>query len=433
MSKIDINVKHVTRIEGHGNIVVRANDGKIEKCEWQVPEAPRFFEAMVRGRHFDDIQLIVSRICGICSITHSLAATKAVEAAMGVEVSEQADMIRILMHYSEQLQSHVLHVGYLVAPDLFGAPSVVPLVAKAPDAVKTIIRAHRLANEWSDLIAGRTTHPVTLKVGGLTKIPTEWQFRELQEKLKNSVADLKVIVDVVLSVAGNLPAFERDTEYVSLVQKKPSAYTFYHGDVTSQDAKAAMPVSKWESVANEYVVPQSTAKHAKWHRDAYAVGALARFNNNAELLSPLAQGLVKAFGLKKGCCNPFMNSVVQLIETAHVVETSIQMIDTLLTKGLKNETVKVSPKAGRGSGCVEAPRGILFHTYEFDKKGDCTAANMCIPTNQNHANIQKDFEKFVPMFMHEGQDALRQKMEMLVRSYDPCVSCSTHYLDVKFV
>lgn len=433
MSKIDINVKHVTRIEGHGNIVVRANDGKIEKCEWQVPEAPRFFEAMVRGRHFDDIQLIVSRICGICSITHSLAATKAVEVAMGVEVSEQADTIRILMHYSEQLQSHVLHVGYLVAPDLFNAPSVVPLVAKAPDAVKTIIRTHRLANEWSDLIAGRTTHPVTLKVGGLTKIPTERQFRELQEKLKNCVADLKVIVDVVLSVAGNLPAFERDTEYVSLVQKKPSAYTFYHGDITSQDAKSPVPVSKWESVANEYVVPQSTAKYAKWHRDAYAVGALARFNNNAELLSPLAQGLVKAFGLKKGCCNPFMNSVAQLIETAHVVETSIQMIDTLLTKGLKNENVKVKPKAGRGSGCVEAPRGILFHTYEFDKKGDCTAANVCIPTNQNHANIQKDFEKFVPMFMHEGQDMLRQKMEMLVRSYDPCVSCSTHYLNVKFI
>jgi coenzyme F420-reducing hydrogenase alpha subunit len=433
MSKIDINVKHVTRIEGHGNIVVRANDGKIEKCEWQVPEAPRFFEAMVRGRHFDDIQLIVSRICGICSITHSLAATKAVEAAMGVEVSEQADMIRILMHYSEQLQSHVLHVGYLVAPDLFNAPSVVPLVAKAPDAVKTIIRTHRLANEWSDLIAGRTTHPVTLKVGGLTKIPTEQQFRELQEKLKNCVADLKVIVDVVASVAGNLPAFERDTEYVSLVQKKPTAYTFYHGDITSQDAKSPVPVSKWETVANEYVVPQSTAKYAKWHRDAYAVGALARFNNNAELLSPLAQGLVKAFGLKKGCCNPFMNSVVQLIETAHVVETSIQMIDTLLTKGLKKENVKVKPKAGRGSGCVEAPRGILFHTYEFDKKGDCTAANICIPTNQNHANIQKDFEKFVPMFMHEGQDMLRHKMEMLVRSYDPCISCSAHYLDVKFI
>lgn len=435
MSKnININVHHVTRVEGHGNIVVNAQNGKIEKVQWQVPEAPRFFEAMVRGRSYEDIQVIVSRICGICSITHSFAATKAIEAAMGITVSQQTDAIRRLLHYSEQLQSHVLHIGYLAAPDFFAAPSVVPLVVKAPDAVKTIIRTHRAANAWSELIGGRTTHPVTIKPGGFTKIPTEKEFRRLQDTLKETLKDLGTIAGVVLNVAGNIPKFQRDTEYVSLKQNNPSAYTFYHGDIISNDSKGkTTSIKDWHKVANEYVVAQSTAKWAKWHRDAYAVGALARFNNNGELLSPLAQGLVKAFGLKKGCCNPFMNSVVQLIETAHVVETSIQMIDTLLTKGLKNETIKVGPKAGRGSGCVEAPRGILFHTYEFDKKGDCTAANMCIPTNQNHANIQKDFEKFVPMFMHEGQDALRQKMEMLVRSYDPCVSCSTHYLDVKFV
>jgi sulfhydrogenase subunit alpha len=434
MSKIDINVKHITRVEGHGNIVVRASDGKVEQCQWQVPEAPRFFEAMVRGRHFDDIQIIVSRICGICSITHSLAAIKAVEAAMGVEVSEQTDMIRILMHLSEQLQSHILHIGYLAAPDLLNAPSVVPLVAKAPDAVKTIIRTHRLANDWSNLLAGRQTHPITIKVGGFTMIPTESQLGELQEKLKKSIADFKIIVDLVLSVADKLPAFERDTEYVSLVQKNPPTYTFYHGDIGSTDVKGTtVPVDKWETVANEYVVPQSTAKYAKWHRDAYAVGALARFNNNGHLLSPMAQELVKIFGLKKGCCNPFMNNVAQLVETAHIVETGIQMIDTLLTKGMKKETVKVKPKAGKGTGCVEAPRGILFHTYEFDKNGDCTAGNVCIPTNQNHANIQLDFEKFVPEHIHEGQDALRQKIEMLVRAYDPCISCSTHYLDVRFV
>jgi sulfhydrogenase subunit alpha len=434
MSKIDINVKHITRVEGHGNIVVRASDGKVEQCQWQVPEAPRFFEAMVRGRHFDDVQIIVSRICGICSITHSLAAIKAVEAAMGVEVSEQTDMIRILMHLSEQLQSHILHIGYLAAPDLLNAPSVVPLVAKAPDAVKTIIRTHRLANDWSNLLAGRQTHPITIKVGGFTMIPTESQLGELQEKLKKSIADFKIIVDLVLSVADKLPAFERDTEYVSLVQKNPPTYTFYHGDIGSTDVKGTtVPVDKWETVANEYVVPQSTAKYAKWHRDAYAVGALARFNNNGHLLSPMAQELVKIFGLKKGCCNPFMNNVAQLVETAHIVETGIQMIDTLLTKGMKKETVKVKPKAGKGTGCVEAPRGILFHTYEFDKNGDCTAGNVCIPTNQNHANIQLDFEKFVPEHIHEGQDALRQKIEMLVRAYDPCISCSTHYLDVRFV
>jgi sulfhydrogenase subunit alpha len=170
---MNIDVHHITRVEGHGNIVVNVTNGKIEKLQWQVPEAPRFFEAMVRGRKYEDIQTIVSRICGICSITHSLASTKAVESALGLKVSEQADILRILMHYSEQLQSHTLHVGYLAAPDFFGVPSVVPLVARATDVVKTIVRAHRIANEWSDLLAGRTTHPVTLIPGGLTRIPTE--------------------------------------------------------------------------------------------------------------------------------------------------------------------------------------------------------------------------------------------------------------------
>jgi len=430
---VNVNVHHVTRVEGHGNIVVNATDGQIEQVQWQVPEAPRFFEAMVRGRSYEDIQTIVSRICGICSITHSLASTKAVENAMGIEVSEQADKVRILMHYSEQLQSHVLHVGYLVSPDLFGQPSVVPLAAKAPEVVMAVIRLHRLANEWSDLIAGRTTHPVTLKPGGLTKIPTAKQFRELQERLKNSVADLTAVGQAVLSVADKLPNFTRETEYVSLKQDNPPTYTFYHGDITSTDYDGTVPVNDWQSVANEYVSDQSTAKWTKWNRQSYTVGALARFNNNAELLSPMAKDLAKTFGLEKGCCNPYMNNVAQLVECVHVVETSVGMIDELLTRGLKDEKVKVSPKAGKASGCVEAPRGILFHQYEFDDKGVCQAADICIPTNQNHAAIQADFEKLVPEILDEGEDAIRLKMEMLVRAYDPCISCSTHMLDVQFI
>jgi len=430
---VNVNVHHVTRIEGHGNIVVHAKDGKVEKVQWQVPEAPRFFEAMVRGRSYQDIQTVVSRICGICSITHSLASTKAVENAMGIEVSEQTDKLRILMHYSEQLQSHVLHVGYLVAPDLFGFPSVVPLAAKAPDVVKAVIRLHRLANEWSDLLAGRTTHPVTLVPGGLTRIPTAQQLVELREKLEGCVTDLAAVAETVLSVAEMIPAFTRETEYVSLRQDNPSTYTFYHGDIASTDYDGTVPVNDWKTVANEYVSDQSTAKWTKWHRDSYAVGALARFNNNGEFLSPLAKDVAKMFGLRKGCCNPFMNSIAQLAEAVHVVEVSKALIDELLTKGLKEEKVRVSPKAGKGSGCVEAPRGILFHEYEFDRRGNCVGADICIPTGQNHANIQKDFEKFVPEILSEGEDAVRLKLEMLVRAYDPCISCSTHMLSVQFI
>jgi coenzyme F420-reducing hydrogenase alpha subunit len=286
---ININGHHLTRVEGHGNIVVNIKDGTIEKCQWQVPEAPRFFEAMVRGRRYDDIQTIVSRICGICSISHSLVATKAVENALGLEVSEQTSDLRHLMHHSEQLQSHTLHVGYLVAPDLFGAKSVVPLMSTAPDAVKKIIKVHRVANQFSALLAGRITHPVTLTPGGMTRIPSEEELKGLKAQLADIVQDLFDIADVVLSVADQLPNFERDTEYVSL--REPNRYTFYNGDITSTDlnGEGDVPVDQWESVVNEYVVDQSTAKWCKWHRDTYFAGALARFNNNAELLSPLGK------------------------------------------------------------------------------------------------------------------------------------------------
>ncbi|MDD5134341.1 MAG: Ni/Fe hydrogenase subunit alpha [Phycisphaerae bacterium] len=429
--KIDINVKHLTRVEGHGNIIVNATDGKVEKVEWQVPEAPRFFEAMIRGRSYEDIQLIVSRICGICSISHSLVAIKSVENAIGINISEQTDKIRRLLHYSEQLQSHVLHVGYLVAPDLFGVKSVVPLVSAAKDAVLTIVKAHRVANEWSELLGGRVTHPVTIRPGGFTMLPSEKQLKELKETLTNLVPDLMAIVDVVLSVANQLPAFTRETEYVSLREK--DFYAFYDGKIVSTDGHTE-EVCNWESVANEYVSDQSTAKWAKWHRSSYAVGALARFNNNYEQLADVAKDIAKKFGLKKGCCNPYMNSIAQLAECGDVVVNAIKLIDELLTAGIKQEKIDGKPKkAGRGNAAIEAPRGILFHSYTFDEKGICLGGNLCIPTNQNHGNIQKDFEKIVPEIIDQGQDAVRQKLEMLVRSYDPCISCSTHMLDVQFV
>ncbi|MCP4609078.1 MAG: Ni/Fe hydrogenase subunit alpha [Planctomycetes bacterium] len=429
--KVNISVNHVTRVEGHGNIRLRASDGKVEHVEWQVPEAPRFFEAMVRGRSFEDIQTIVSRICGICSVTHSLASIKGVEDAMGIEVSEQTDKLRILCHYGEYIESHILHVGYLVAPDLLGQNSVVPLIESHPDVVKTVIRLHRLGNAWMELIGGRMTHPITLKPGGFTAIPSEQQLRELKKSIEEAVPDLKTIVKVVLSLADKLPAFDRDTEYIAL--KHPDYYTFYHGDIASTDTDETVPIQGFESVVNEHVVPQSTAKWCKWHRDAYAVGALSRFNINADKLLPMAAAIAKEFGLEKGACNPYLNNVAQVVECAQVAEHSLQLIDELLTTGLKPEPVKVTPRAGEGAGCVEAPRGILFHRYAFDEKGLCTKANICIPTGQNHANIQKDFEALAPQIIDRDQDEIRLLLEMLVRSYDPCISCSTHYLDVEFV
>jgi len=432
MSKtIEINVRHVTRVEGHGNIVVRARDGKIEKNEWQVPEAPRFFEAMVRGRRYEDIQTIVSRICGICSVTHSLAAIKAIEDAMEIEISAQTDKLRILSHYGEQIESHSLHVGYLVAPDLLGQKSVVPLATSHPDVVKHVIAIHRVGNTMMEKLAGRKTHPVRLVPGGFAMLPTEADLRELKSMLESIVPSAKALAEVVLSLAGGLPDFNRPTEYIALV--KPPTYPFYHGEIGSTDTDERVPVQQFERVVNEYVHPQSTAKWTRWHRDSYAVGALARYNLNAEYLLPLAVETARRFGLKKGCCNPYWNNVAQVVETAQVIERSIQIIDELLTSGVKFERAKVAARAGTGVGAVEAPRGILFHKYSFDANGVCTGANICIPTNQNHANIQKDFESLLPTIIDKEQDQIRLLMEMLVRSYDPCISCSTHYLNVEFV
>jgi sulfhydrogenase subunit alpha len=432
MSKtVDINVHHITRVEGHGNIVVKASDGTIEQVEWQVPEAPRFFEAMVRGRSWDEIQPIVSRICGICSVSHTLSAIKAVEQAMGIEITDQAEKLRLLLMNGEQLESHVLHVGYLIAPDLLGVKSVVPLVTSHPAEVTTIVEAHAVGNAIMEIIGGRMTHPITCQPGGWKKLPTEADLLKIKQMLTDVVPKLETIAGVVLSVADKLPAFERDTEYVALTD--PSVYTFYNGMINSTDTDVMVDPNEFEQVPNEYVTSQSTAKWAKWHRDSYAVGSLARFNLNADQLMPLAKKTAGLFGLEKGCCNPYMNSVAQVVEAVQVTEHSLQLVEELLDSGIKAETYEVKPAAGSGGAAVEAPRGTLFHRYDFDEKGICQSANMCIPTNQNHANIQKDFEALVPQMLHLGEDGLRQALEMLVRAYDPCISCSTHCLDVKFV
>jgi len=211
MSKrIEIDVRHVTRVEGHGNVRVRATDGTIEEVRWEIPEAPRFFEAMCRGRS----QTVVSRICGICSVTHSLAVIKAVEAAFGTEVSPQTDKLRILTHYGEQIESHVLHVGYLVSPDLLGAKSVIPLASSHAEVVKTVIALHRLGNEIMETLAGRKTHPIRLKPGGFAKLPTERQLEQMRADLEASVPRLEQLAGVIAGLVGELPDFRRETEYI---------------------------------------------------------------------------------------------------------------------------------------------------------------------------------------------------------------------------
>ena len=422
---------YLTRVEGHGYVVVDVKDQKIKECRWEVPEAPRFFEAMVRNRMWYDMQHITSRICGICSISHSLASVKATEAALGLTLTPQTVKLRKLAEAAENLQSHVLHLGYLVLPDLMGVDSVIPLASSHPEEVKTVIRLHRLANEMADALSGRTIHPQRFVPGGFTRVPSAKQLDTLKGRLVDCVPDLQAVADLIKSVVGNFPPLERETEYIALVHD--DEYPIYDGDIGSTDG-GTWAVSEYLEITNEYVVPHSTAKYAKHNRESYMVGALARFNLNHKNLSPMAKGVAEAFGLAAPCYNTFMNNIAQLVEAVHAVETSIGLIDELVADGLKEEKVdEVLAKAGRGVGAVEAPRGILFHEYEFDKDGRCVDSNMVIPTNQNHGNIQLDMEALLPTIVTKPEDQIELNMEMLVRAYDPCISCSTHFLKVKFV
>jgi len=422
-----VNVHQVTRLEGHGNIILNARDGRIEELKWEVTESPRLFEAMLRGRSYQDAAFIASRICGICSIAHTTASIQATEAAFGIQPSEQTLLLRKLLYNAEMLESHVLHVLFLAAPDFLGVDSVFPLVETHREVVLMALRLKKLAYNLAELLAGRKTHPISCIVGGFAKLPDLGELKAIRNRIEGALADFEAIVE--LAKTFNIPDFVRETEYICL--KHPEEYAFIRGDICSSDA-GITPVSEYLSVTNEFCVPHSTAKYTKNKRDSYMVGALARFNNNYDQLLPRAKQTAEELELKAPCHNPFMITVAQLVECFHVVEHSLSLINQIVARGLEEEDIRVKVRAGRGVGAVEAPRGILFHDYTYDDRGILTEANCIIPTNQNHNNIQKDFEALVPQILDKPQDEIRHTLEMVVRAYDPCISCSAHSLEVNY-
>jgi coenzyme F420-reducing hydrogenase alpha subunit len=288
-----------------------------------------------------------------------------------------------------------------------------------------IIRLHRLANNLSDLLAGRTTHPTSLVVGGFSAIPNYLRLTGMTRDLEEALSLTKEIAAVVKDRAGALPDFKRETEYVAL--SKEGEYALYDGDIKSSDTGVSRD---YREIINEYIVPWSTAKYAKHARDSYMVGALARFNINSPLLSKEGRSVADMFGLKAPCYNPFMNTIAQMAELAHSLEDTLNTINGIR---MKNERpVEIKPGKAQAFGACEVPRGLLVHDYAFDEKGYCAKANMIIPTNQNHANIQKDMEAFAPTLIGKSEKEIELALEMLVRAYDPCISCSTHYVKVSF-
>lgn len=434
---IDVNVEFLTRVEGHGNIIVNMKEGVLEKCELNIVEAPRLFEAMVQGRSVFELQHITSRICGICACGHSLASINAAENAIGFTPSEQTVLLRKLLLHLENLDSHVLHIYMLAAPDMLGAKSAFALLDSHGQEVRRALRMKKLCNDACEILVGRHVHPISATVGGFTKLPDERNLKSIRDILVQMKDDLNAALE--LAATFRFPDFQRDTEYVSLTEN--DEYAMLDGEVISSDG-VRKNKSEYKSITNEFLVKHSTAKHAKLSRDSYMVGALARFNNNYDLLGNSAKKAAEFLGMKPTCTNPYLNTAAQLVECFHFADDSIDIIDTLLEKGIdKNEAVTVGLNEnsdipinpGVGVGAVEVPRGLLFHCYDVDENGIVKSANCVIPTGQNLQNIEDDMAKLAGEIAEKSDEEATLAFEMLVRAYDPCISCSTHILKVKCV
>lgn len=422
-----IKVEGLTRVEGHGNIVVNIKKGCVEDLRLEIIESPRFFEVMLRGRRYDEAHHIMSRVCGICAVSHTSAAVKAVEDAMGIPISTQTKLLRELAFCGEIMQSHILHLYFLVLPDLVGEGSIMPLLTTHPEKAKTGLTLKKVAGEICRIIGGRLVHPISIIPGGAAHLPTIKELRTLKKELKASFSLLDDALE--LFTLFGVPDFEADKEFISL--RATRGYATYDGVPHSTQA-GSLTVKKYSRKIIESTVDHSTAKHARTKRGSFMVGALARMNNNHKRLHPRAKAAAKKAGLTMPCYNPFQNNMAQLIECFHMTEKAIVYIDKIIDRGIRKESPGKPTKYGRGTGIVEAPRGSLYHRYTISRAGIITSANCMIPTAKNLKRIEDDLRAYVPTILDMPKEQIRGRIEQMVRSYDPCISCSSHIMKVSF-
>jgi sulfhydrogenase subunit alpha len=437
---VRIAVHYLTRVEGHGDISVDIRAGELKECRFRVTESPRFFETMLAGRLVYEAQHLSSRICGICACGHTLASLKAAESALGVVPDPEVVRLRRLLLYSEVMDSHLLHFHMLAAPDFLDVPSIMPLIRSQPAVVERAFRMKKLSDWTGEVLAGRHTHPISFAIGGITRVPEKALLERLHAAMLAARRDFDATVEWFRRF--RIPEFERRTQYVALAGG--GEYALYDGAIRVDDREPVAPAD-YLGLIREETREFSSAKFASAAGAPYMVGALARFNLSGDKLAKRAKAAAAALGLKRPCRNPFMNTVAQVVEWGHCLESSIALLEEVLAAGIDAQKVltttfpgrerwPVRTRAGRGVGIVEVPRGMLIHDYSLDENGVLTAANCIIPTNQNLANIQEDLRKLVPeIFPRQDRKEMTRTLEMLVRAYDPCISCSSHLLDVRFV
>ena len=420
-----LDVRALARVEGEGAMHVRVRAGTVEDVRLEIYEPPRFFEAFLRGRRHTEPPDITARICGICPVAYQMSACLAIEAACGIEVSAPIAELRRLLYCGEWIESHALHIYLLHAPDFLGYPSALDLARDRRDLVERGLALKKAGNQIIELLGGRAIHPVNVRVGGFYRVPAKPELAALAEKLRIA---LDQALDTVRWAAGfDFPDFHHEHEMLALAA--PGQYAIERGMLTTTGGLTFVPEEFEEHVIEEHV-PHSTALHARLAgRGRYLTGPAARYTLNRQWLSPVARQAAQEAGLGDECRNPYRSILVRAVEVVYAVDEALRLIERYEPPA--RPYVDVPPRAAVGHGATEAPRGVLFHKYALDADGLITSARIVPPTSQNQASIEDDLRRFVADRLDLSDQQLTWQCEQAIRNYDPCISCATHFLDLR--
>lgn len=394
--------------------------GQVKEARLKVTEGARLIEGILIGRYYREAPEITSRICGVCPVVHNLTAIKALEAALDISVSDQTKDLRRLLMFGQMINSHCLHLFFFSLADFFGIKSDIDLIKKFPQKTEAALIVRDFGNLLVRTIGGRIIHPLRADIGGFRKLPSKDDLLMLQKQAKKVFPLARELGQLFASLT--YPQLQRETEYISLATK--SEYAIYDGDIKSSQG-LNIPEEKFMFDIKEIERPQAVAKRPMHHEKSFMVGALARLNNNQSQLSKAAKQLLRDSDLKLPCFNPFYNILAQAIEIVHCIEKVNHLVENLLAKPLKDDKIDYQVKSGKGVGAIEAPRGTLYHYYKIDKQGLIEDCNIITPTAQNLANIEDDLKEFLPQFKVRTSQR-QEQVKMLVRAYDPCITCATH-------
>jgi coenzyme F420-reducing hydrogenase alpha subunit len=419
---VTIHVPVLARVEGEGALDLRIEQGDIVELRLRIFEPPRFFEKFLEGRHYTEIPDMVARICGICPVAYQVTAAQALEKLFGVELDPWAHAMRRVFYCGEWIQSHSLHIHLLAAPDFFGCNNAIELARIAPDEVRRGLRIQALGNELMELFGARSVHPVGVRVGGFHGAPALSRIMEMREKLRAALPAAEALVRWTAGIA-----VPQDAQtFVSVAMRHPDDYAIERGRIGVSDG-LCVEAEAFDAHFAEHHEPTSTALFGSYHQQPYLVGPLARLNLNHDQLPHAIQALLSDIGFMLPSRNLFHSMVARAVEILLALNEALRLLDGYRVPD--SPWVPVTPRAGVAYGCTEAPRGLLWHRYEMDADGRVVNARIVPPTSQNQGRIEEDLRLSLLNFgLDQPDDALRLHCEKVIRNYDPCISCATHFL-----